>query len=195
MINNFPRYNRNEWKDRFEYMANKADKFGLCECPGVYVTQSEIEDIEKLESKILQKLYFTLLCLAKYTNFKIGEDYCWVNVKTSELYNLACINLPACEHDYKLNELYKLEYIDFPKRVDNLKIKTLKIDSERHDDDVLITDFRRLGNEWLILKDKGYIRCSTCGIPIKKTNNRKCYCKECGKVNKLFRNRLYRSGN
>lgn len=190
MQENYPRYNSVDWFNSIEKYANNAAKYPLCECSGVWITENELNTIENIHNKVLERLSFTLLCLAKFRNFRNVNNNNWVNYTNGEIYKLACINTTAFDKDLKFNQLRELGLIEYAKKIDNLNIRVLFVD-DNSKSKLFISDFRRLGYEWRLYKGEKYIRCTDCGILVKKTNNKKKYCSDCARVIKNNRNKLY----
>lgn len=178
MDENYPHYNPIDWSDSLEKYAGKAKKYPLCECKGVWITENELKTINEIHDKVLERLSFTLLCLAKFRNFRNLKNNNWVNYSNGEIYSLACINTPAFEKDIKFNKLKELGLIEYAKKIDNLNIQVLYID-EDSEKILFVSDFRKLGYEWRLYKGEKYIRCADCGILVKNTNGKRKYCKEC----------------
>ena len=170
MNHNYPRYNPADWSATLEKYANKAGKYPLCECKGVWITENELKTMDAIQDKVLERLSFTLLCLAKFGNFRNPNNNNWVNYSNSEIYSAACINATAFDKESGL--------IEYAKKVDNLNIKVLYADNDSKDT-LFISDFRKLGYEWRLYKGESYIRCANCRILVKKTSNSKKYCKDC----------------
>lgn len=180
MDENYPHYNPMDWSDNFEKYASKAKKYPLCECKGVWITENELKTIEELHNKVLERLAFTLLCLAKFRNFRNPNNNNWINYSNGEIYSMACINTTAFEKDIKFNKLKELGLIKYAKKVNNLNIQVLYIDDDSTKK-LFVFDFRKLGYEWRLYKGEKYIRCADCEILVKNTNGKRKYCKECAK--------------
>ena len=178
MESNYPHYNPVDWDVSFEKYANKAGKYPLCECNGVWITKNELKTIEEMHDKVLERLAFTLLCLAKFRNYRNPNNNNWVNHTNGEIYSLACINATSFEKDIKFNKLKELGLIEYAKKVNNLNIQVLYID-EDCEKTFFVSDFRKLGYEWRLYKGEKYIRCADCGTLVKNTNGKRRYCKEC----------------
>lgn len=174
----YPRYNPVDWSASIERYAGRAGKYPLCECPGVWLTATELSIVESLQNKVLERLAFTLLCLAKFRNFRNPENHGWINYSNGEIYSMACINTTAFEKDCRLNQLRDLGLIRFAKRVDSLSIQVLFTD-EASENRLFISDFRKLGYEWRAYNEEKYLRCAGCGILTRRQNNRQKYCKHC----------------
>lgn len=178
MEENYPRYNPVDWSARLEKYASKAGKYPLCKCEGIWITENEVGAIEEIHDKVLERLAFTLLCLAKFRNFRNPDNHNWVNYGNGEIYSMACINTTAFEKDLKLNKLRELGLIEYAKKVSNLNIQVLYLCNEsKHK--LFISDFRKLGYEWKLYKGENYIRCANCAILAKRKNNNQRYCKDC----------------
>lgn len=185
MEQNYKRYNPVDWAASIEAYANRAPKFPLCQCDGVWITGKELKVIENLQDKVLERLAFTLLCLAKFHNFKNKENQNWVTNSDSEIYKLACITTTAFEKDIRFHKLKESGLIDFAKKIDNLSIKVRFVDTETKGT-LFINDFRKLGYEWRSYKGESYIRCAHCKILVRKTSLNKKYCKDCAKQNPYY---------
>lgn len=178
MENNYPHYNPVDWTASLEKYANKAGKYPLCQCSGIWITDSELIAIDKIHDKVLERLAFTLLCLAKFSNFRNPNNNNWVNYTNGEIYSIACINTTAFEKDMKFNKLKELGLIEYAKKVNSLNIQILYIEEDSQKK-LFVSDFRKLGYEWRLYKGEKYIRCTTCGILVKNTNGKRKYCKDC----------------
>ena len=178
MQENYPNYNGVDWMPRIEKYANHADKYPLCKCDGIWITKKELETIEGIGNKVLERLAFTLLCLAKFGIFRNPDTDGWISYSNGEIFSLACINTSAFEKDMKIHALHELGLIEFAKKVDNLGIHVCFMD-EKSENALFVSDFRRLGYEWKLYKGEKYIRCADCGILTLNTNGRRKYCKDC----------------
>lgn len=185
MEQHYKRYNPVDWTASIEACANRAPKYPLCQCDGVWITKNELDVIENLQDKVLERLAFTLLCLAKFRNFKNKENQNWVTNSDSEIYKLACITTTAFEKDIRFHKLKELGLIDFAKKIDNLSIQVRFVDDETKGT-LFINDFRKLGYEWRSYKGESYIRCAQCKILVRKTSLNKKYCKDCAKQNPYY---------
>lgn len=176
----YPRYNPLDWSAHLAKYASNAGKYPLCECKGIWITQNEIKSIEEIHDKVLERLAFTLLCLAKFRNFRNPDNHNWLNYTNGEIYSMACINTTAFEKDIKIHTLKELHLIEYAKKVTNLNIQVLFTDTNS-ENKLYISDFRKLGYEWRLWKGEKYLRCTSCGILVKNTNGRRKYCAECAK--------------
>lgn len=185
MTFHYPRYNPVDWSLRIEKYSSRASKYPLCQCEGIWITENELNTIESLQNKVMERLAFTLLCLAKFRNFKNENNHSWVTDSDSEIYKLACITTSAFDKDIRFNQLRDLGLIEFAKKVDNLSIHVLYTD-DKSPRKLFINDFRKLGYEWRLYKGEEYIRCAGCKILVRKTSLNRKYCKDCTKQNPYY---------
>ena len=177
----YPKYsiNKSYWTEVIEKTANKNAKEKLFESDGVWITESEWEKIQALGNKILGKLAFTLLCIAKINNQRRASNNNWVNTDIKEIYKLANISCSVDLRAKRIGTLIHSGLAEFAKRVDNLNLKVLFVDDESGKK-FLVNDFRDLGNEYLYRIGENYIRCAECGKLIKNNKNgTKKYCNSC----------------
>lgn len=184
MQENYPRYNPVDWVDYIDKFASKASKHPLCKCDGIWVTENELKTISEIKNKVLERLAFTILCLAKFNNYRNPSCNNWISYTNGEIYSMACINTTAFEKDIKFWELRERGLIEYAKRVDNLNLQILYIDDES-EKKLFVTDFRKLGYEWRLYKGEKYIRCADCGTLVKDNHNHtKRYCNNCAVENR-----------
>lgn len=179
MQENVPDYNPVLWKEMLDRKVKKAEKHPLTEIDNVVITKAEIETIRSLKSLRLERLAFTLLCIAKFGNRRNPDSNGWVCRHHKEIFKLAAVPATNMTQALMLNELYEAGMIGLSKKVTNTNIRVLYINDDS-EVALAISDFRELGYEYMNYIGKNrYIRCAECGrlVPM-KTNNKK-YCKNC----------------
>lgn len=169
-----------ELSDLIEKTVLKSIKSPLIECNGVPITQNEILTIQSVKNKVLQRLCFTLLCLAKFHDYANPQNNHWVPESGSDIYSMANISTSSREQDLKFNTLRDMGLIAFSKKIDNLSVQVLYVDNDS-DHVLFINDFRSLGNEWRLFMGEKYMRCHNCGLLVRQKNNRHMYCDTCKK--------------
>lgn len=194
MLKNYPNYNSIDWQPIIEKYANSAHKYSLIECDGVWITENELQTIQSLNDKVLERLSFTLLCLAKFGNIKNPNNNNWVTIEDSEIYKIANISTSSFDKGIRFNKLKSLGLIAYAKKINNLNIQVLYVDDESTPV-FKVGDFRALGHEWRLYKGEKYIRCNECGLLVKKTNNKKKFCRECAKLRTLHNKAIWDSEN
>lgn len=138
-----------------------------------------METIQNIHNKVLERLAFTMLCLAKLNNIRNPKNNGWVNTDSKEIFKLARISCKVVEKEIKIGKLRKMGLLEFPKRFGNLNCRVTFINDD-DDEELFISDFRELGYEYLLYKGGNFIRCAECGILTRgnKSGNKK-YCKDC----------------
>lgn len=181
----YPKYsiNKSYWIDLIENIAIKNADEKLFESDGVWITESEWDKINSLGNKVLCRLAFTLLCIAKLNNQKRDENNNWVNTEINDIFKLADISCTTDIKGTRIGTIIHSGLAEFAQRIDNLNLRVLFIDDESQKK-FLINDFRDLGYEYLYRAGENYIRCAECGKLVKnnKYGNKK-YCSSCASYN------------
>lgn len=162
----------------------------------IYITQSELDFIVKLNDIKLEKIAFVILCLAKYHNEVAEEPDNRIYYKLSEIKNMARINMSKVDFEYFYNNLYEVGAIE-RNNSPTSTVQTVRFVSRDENDPVVMelqeVDYLELTYLYLSWKNNGngYARCSKCGRIMRqsKTKPRK-YCEECAREARLERKRL-----
>ena len=181
MANYYPRYdcNKMDWDNNIEKIAANAGKYTLFQIDGIWITESELKVIEDLHNKVLERLAFTMLCLAKFNNAKNPKNNGWVNLDAKDIFALARITGNIESRYERLGKLYQSSLLELPKKNDNLSCRVTFID-EDSPKKIFVSDFRELGYEYLKYKGENFVRCRECGILVRgnKAGTKK-YCSLC----------------
>lgn len=167
-----------KWSDTLDKMARNVDKYPLIKLDCIDVTKAELDVIDSLDGKQLRRLAFTLLCTAKYWDAAQQNNNGWVNTADKEIMKMANINTSVRRQSAMLHDMKDAGLVKFSKRVDNLNVQVKYI----HNDSpaiLHISDFRNLGNQYLLYCGESYFQCEQCGLAIKKKSNVHRYCSEC----------------
>lgn len=107
----YPYYTSNKasWDENIEKIAANAGKYTLFEIDGVWITKAELETIQNIHNKVLERLAFTMLCIAKLNNMKNPQNQSWVNTDVKELFSLARISCSVVNRYERLGMLNQLE--------------------------------------------------------------------------------------
>ena len=170
-----------KWQDAIHSAAKKADKFLLVEIDGVSITENEMQVINSINGKMARKLLFTLVCLAKYRNSINPANNNWVNYKSRDIFALANVTLSSKRQALMLNDLWQQNMIGYSKVVDNVNINVKVVDYSSPQV-MYITDFRNLGNQYLLHIGEKYFACSECGLVERRVSNNQMFCKECASI-------------
>lgn len=177
----YPRYStsKQEWIDTINKLSKSAHDHELFESDGIWITNKELRKIKDLNNVTLEKLVFTMLCLAKYFNQRSDTNNNWINTDVKEIYDMAGINCSIRQRAQKIGELIRQGYIKYAEKIDNLNMQVLFVDDD-DDKHLLIYDFRELGNEYLLYNGEKFVRCAECGKLV-RDNKRgtKKYCSTC----------------
>lgn len=177
----YPRYELNEfsWHSSIEKIAANAGSYRLYEIKGVKITKSEMETITNIHNKVLERLMFTMLCLAKLSNVKNPKNNGWINAESKEIFEYARIACKCDEREVKIGKLWQMGLLEFSKRNDNMNCRVTFINDE-DTEEMFVSDFRELGYEYMTYKGDNFIRCRECGILTRgNKNGTRKYCKDC----------------
>lgn len=155
------------WSNTLDKITKTAAKYPPLQIDHICVTSGELEWIEKLESKQLRRLAFTMLCVSKYWNIVSVNNNDWVNTQEREIFQMANINVTSKKQDLMYGELIRGGYIRQSKRIDNLNVQML---TPNTDDDVgvIVKDFRNLGYQYMKHYGDPYFECERCGITVRE---------------------------
>lgn len=173
-----PAINIVKWQTAIDRQVSNADKYELIDISGISITRAEIDKIQQIDGKLLQRLMFTMLCLSKYGNAVNPKNNNWVNKKDQEIFSLANISLTTKRQSLMINDLWTMQYIGFSRVVDNININ-VKIIDDSSPTVLYISDFRNLGNQYMRYCGEKYIECECCGKVVKENHGKQHYCNEC----------------
>ena len=182
MEKNYVDYNPVEWRERLEGRVKRAGDHLLLEVDSIPITEAEILAIQEIKTIRLQRLAFTLLCLAKYTRLKNPDSNGWVWTSINDIFNMAVIVAGEKVKCEMLHELFVEGYIGLSKKITN---NSIKVNYLNDDSPVVleVSDFRRLGYEYMIHTKQGkFVRCAKCGLLVKRKTNNQKYCKSCAHI-------------
>lgn len=170
-----------KWAETIDYAVDRASKYSSIEIDRVSVSTKEIERINALPGRQLQRLAFTLLCLAKYWDLVNPNGDHWVNSKDSDIMRMANINTSIRRQSAMYHTLRELGLIQFSKKVDNTNVRVCFI--EDGPEAVGVSDYRNLGYQYLMYRGEPYFTCESCGVTTKLNDpikgRKKKYCKTC----------------
>lgn len=170
-----------KWSDTLDRAVNRALKYKAVTINFIEISKPEMERIDALDGKQIQKLAFTLLCLAKYWSLVNPNNDCWVNNKDSEIMKMANISTTIKKQSKLYYTLNKLGLIRFSKKIDNTNIRVNFI--ENGDPVLSVANFTNLGYQYLKYKGEPYFECENCGTTVKLKKNgsgrKPKYCNAC----------------
>ena len=177
-----------KWDAALEYAATSALKYEAVDIDQIPITTSELDIIESLNGVQIERLAFTLLCLAKYWYMVSTEPDYWVNNKDNEIMALANINTSIKRQCLLYGTLKESGLIRFSKRIDNTNVRVCFVSEDQSDVALTVSDFRNLGYQYMKYKYRKhrhnpYFECENCGITVKYTDPEKGrkqkFCKAC----------------
>lgn len=170
-----------KWSSLLDRAVTSAVKTPAADIDGIVITKPEIEKIKSLSGKQLQRLAFTILCLAKYHYAYNPESNFWVNTQNKDIMSMANVNTSIRRQGLMFKTLRDAGMIQFSKKVDNTNVRVCF--AEEGDEEIVITDFRNLGYQYLKLIGDDYFECENCGITTKIKNpgvgRSQKYCPSC----------------
>lgn len=167
-----------KWQDSIERCADSMDKRPLVNIPYIPITQKEMDTVLSMENVTEQRLLFSLLCLTKYLNAVDSRNHDWCRFETRDIFRLANLQLNVRRRGLLLSRLRDAGLITYSRIVDNTNLHTEFVD---HDGEcvIKINDFRNLGFQLMNLQHPGYMRCSVCGLTVKRRSPAQKYCPAC----------------
>jgi hypothetical protein len=179
------------WSDVLDGAAKSAMKHPLVQIDCIKITKPEMAIIESIHGVQLQRLAFTLLCVAKYRYAVNPQTDHWVTTPRKELMQMANVSTSVERRAAMFRRLSDLELIRFSKRIDNLNIQVLF--SSDGETAMRITDFRNLGYQYMRYHGGKFIFCERCGVTVKADNMGKrgrpqLYCTECANKIRMEQN-------
>lgn len=170
---------RASWDNYIESAATGAKKFKLHEIEGIWITDAELQTIADIHNKVLERLAFSMLCLAKLAMQKNGNSNGWVNQDAKTIFSLARISGSISDRYMRLADLCDMGLLELPKKNDVLSYRVTFINDESKNN-LFIHDFRELGYEYLKYCGQNFIRCEECGILTRGNKSKtKRYCSSC----------------
>lgn len=172
------------WSDTLDRAVKAGFKVSPIELDGIGISATEMSKVDALKSRQVQRLAFTLLCLAKYWNAYKPANNSWVRTPDSDIMRMADIRTSVKRQCALFRELSNCGYIRFSRQVDNLNVQVLFID----DGEPVLTihNLDNLGYQYFKYHgDPHYYECCNCGLVEKRKslNSRPPkYCPECAGI-------------
>lgn len=182
MDNNYAFYNKVKWADSIIKIVKKSSKYNLRNIECINITQKEIETIRKLNNDRIERLLFTMLCLAKTYNATSEINNGWINTDVNDVYRCARVTTRSSrDKNHIIYELIQGGYLECSKKNTNLNLRVTFVDNESPVV-MAITNLEELGYEYINYtssKKYRFCRCRTCNrlIKVKKNENR-FYCND-----------------
>lgn len=181
-----------KWSKTIDAAVTYAAKHPAVNIDFIPVTEPEMRTINALDSgRQAQRLAFTLLCLSKYWNRCNDSSSYWVNSRDTDIMQMANIKTSVKRQCKLYHDLKERGLISFSHKID---CNHVRVNFASHDSTAVmeITDFRCLGNQYLMYIGESYFPCAECGVVSKSTNansgRKQKYCSECAAKVKVRQN-------
>lgn len=111
LLSHMDGYNRVLDEDLIQQAIASSKGKQLVELDGVIITKAEIEKIQALDGKPMQRLMLTLLCLAKYHVAINEKNSYWVTEDTRDIFRMASVSVNVKKQNEMICELRNLGYV------------------------------------------------------------------------------------
>lgn len=178
------------WSDTLDKATKVGMKYDLVMIEKIVVTKPEMETILKLTGVQLQRLAFTLLCVAKYMMAVAPKTDGWVNTPENEVMKMANIKTSYKRQNLMYGQLLDEGLLRPSKKISNLNVQVRFMqDGETA---LEVRDFRDLGNQFMMYIGKPYFVCQHCGLTVKVPDGAKAgkmkYCPDCAQKVRVQQN-------
>lgn len=184
---NYQNYNPVEWSKVLDYDISKMKNHPLIELEYVPITKNELITIQEIKGVELQRLAFTLLCIAKYGNMTFESNNDWAARDSKEIFTSARIKKTVENRGLMFHELMTLRLIGYSKLPDNTHVKVKFIDNDS-ETILQVKDLNNLGSEFRFYLGEKFVRCEECGILMKPKTD----IKRCSECNTVYRREYFR---
>lgn len=166
------------WDEKIDKIASNAGKYPLVEIDGVWITKAELDKIAELKNKMVERLAFTILCLAKFLNTKNANNNNLVSLPLKDIFALARTSGSMVDKLMRMSVLYNNGFVEISSNNDGISLR-ITYTNESSDRVLFISDFRELGYEYMKYLGENFIRCRECGLLVRNNKSRtRRYCKE-----------------
>lgn len=174
--------NKRKYDDLIDRVTKRAGQRKLNEIDHIEITDKELETIAALNDKVLERLAFTLLAIAKFQIARNPQNTGWVNTDYKTIFKSARIAGNKVKQGLMIHHLITLGLLEAPKRPDLINLRVTFIQDAKPV--LLITDMRELGYQYNAFKGDSFFNCRRCGKIVKTygDNLRKHLCTDCAEL-------------
>ena len=169
------------WSETIEKAVKVGMKYPPVMIEKITVTRPEIETIMKLNGIQLQRLAFTLLCIAKYMVTVAPKTDGWVNTPENEVMKMANIKTSYKRQNLMYGQLLDEGLLKPSKKISNLNVQVMFM--QDGEPALEVRDFRDLGNQFMMYLGKPYFVCQNCGLTVRVPDGavakKMKYCSDC----------------
>lgn len=188
----YPDYNAGRWYPNILSAIRRAKGRPLHKIDFIPITRSEVDTISSLKNEKLERLAFTLLCMAKYHNMRNETNNNWVNFEGKEIFSQAHIS----------DSVEKRNKLIYPLKENGLVTNSLKAGHSNIQVNFVdgsspiiykVTEMIDLGYQYYLIRrelssyyqrGKNLKKCKKCGHYFlgKAKSNNEGYCADCRKA-------------
>lgn len=186
-------YNEATWYTSFLKYIRKAKGKPLHKIDFVPITEKEISAISSVKDEKKERLLFTLLCMAKYSNLRNETNNSWVNFENKEIFSQSHIRDSVAKRSLLIFDLKEQGFINNSIKTGNTNIQVTFMDGSSP---IVyeVTEMVDLGYQYYLIrrklspcyqKGKNLRKCKECGHYFLGTSqsNNEGYCQDCKKKN------------
>ena len=181
LLRNDSHVNLVSWSDCIDTAIRHSGDRDLIQIAGINITEAELNTIKAAEGVTRQKTLFTLLCLAKYYDLAFSRTEHWVNLEINQILKMANVTVTGARRGLLIRDLAGAGLISKSKRIDSTSIQVHFIYNDSKTE-MVVSDFRNLGFQYMNHVRGGYIECAECGLMVKRSGTRQKYCNKCAKL-------------
>lgn len=187
------------WRSSLESAIKVGMKYKPVQIDSIRISEPEMKTIESLDGIQLQRLAFTLLCVAHYMKEFNPDTDGWVTLRESEIMAMANVSTSRKRCNLMYGQLIDLGLLKPSKKISNLNVRVNFI--EDGDTALEVTDMRNLGNQYMMYRGKPFFVCQNCGLTVKVPDGARKgkmkYCPDCAAkvriqqtINSVMRSRI-----
>lgn len=143
------KYVPREYEEFIEKIIKKTNEQTLFCYEHMPITNNEIKLIKELKDKTLERIMFTLICLAKYFDLINSKNNHWVALDIKAIFYISGLKRTKLDQMKILRRLKELDYIEFSKNIvsNSLRIKAiekLKNYKDKNENVIYVKEFKNL---------------------------------------------------
>ena len=113
------------------------------------ITNNEVKLIKELKDKTLERIMFTLVCLAKYFDLINSKNNHWVALDIKAIFYISGLKRTKVDQIKILRKLKELDYIEFSKNIvsNSIRVKAiekLKSYKDKNENAIYVKEFKDL---------------------------------------------------
>lgn len=143
------KYIPREYEDFIDKIIKKSNEQSLFCYENMPITNNEVKLIKELKDKTLERIMFTLVCLAKYFDLINSKNNHWVALDIKAIFYISGLKRTKVDQIKILRKLKELDYIEFSKNIvsNSIRVKAiekLKNYKDKNENVIYIKEFKDL---------------------------------------------------